>query len=166
MVFRKARAPLRPPALSNRRREWREVSVGRMRLFIRDASGHRTDDARLTSLIDGDILPTVSRRDRRRGAANIWTSGNRIFHADNPQLVLEAALLCAGEAMGSGFQPTLWGIMTRRAALERMATVLSELAVVEEQEESRTSVVKPEGSAGWKSSSIHCWSTSKTIASG
>jgi hypothetical protein len=57
-------------------------------------------------LVDDDILPTVSRRDLRRRLANVRTSGNRIFRTHNPQLILEAAISCAGEAMGSGVQPT------------------------------------------------------------
>lgn len=166
IVFRKARASLRPPVSSSRRRDWTEVSIGRMRLFIRDAGEGRSDETHLVALVDGDILPTVSRRDERRGAANVWTSGNRIFHTDNPQLVLEAALSCAGEALGSGFQPGLWGSMARREALERVATGLRELAAVEEQEEGRTSAVTTERSAAWRSSSTHCWDRSAAIISG
>jgi hypothetical protein len=166
VVFRKVRASLRPPVSSSRRRDWTEVGIGRMRLFIRDAAEGRADEAHLVSMVDGDILPTVSRRDRRRAAANVWTSGNRIFHTDNPQLVLEAAVSCAGEAMGTGFQPGLWGSMARRGALERTATALRELAALEEQEEGRTSMVTTEGSIAWRSSSTHCWNRSQAIASG
>src|SRR5262249_61566996 len=31
------------------------------------------------SLVPGDILPSVSRRDKRRRLTGVWTSGNRIF---------------------------------------------------------------------------------------
>lgn len=37
----------------------------------------------ITHLSKGDILPTVSTRDKRRDLANIWTSGNRIFNVNN-----------------------------------------------------------------------------------
>jgi dihydroorotase-like cyclic amidohydrolase len=33
----------------------------------------------LRSIVPGDILPSVSRRDPRRANADVWTSGNRIF---------------------------------------------------------------------------------------
>lgn len=166
IVFRKTRASLRPPASSGRCRDWIEVGIGRMRLFIRDAGESRSDGAHLASLVEGDILPTVSRRDRRRGAANIWTSSNRIFRADSPQLVLEAALSCVGEATGSGFQPCLWGNVYRRETVERLATELRELAAIEEHEEGLGSAIPSEGNASWMSNSTHCWKESAPIFSG
>jgi hypothetical protein len=36
-------------------------------------------DPRLTPIIQGDILPSISRRDSRRELADVWTHGNRIF---------------------------------------------------------------------------------------
>jgi hypothetical protein len=87
------------------------------------------------SLIDGDILPTVSRRDPRRRAAQAWTSGNRIFGTGNPQLLLEAAISCTGAATGSGVQPRLWGTIRERDAQERVAGELRALAAIEAQEE-------------------------------
>ncbi len=65
-----------------------------MRVFIRGCDDMLPDEVNLISLVKGDILPTVSRRDPRRRQADVWTSGNRIFQTDNPRLVLEAALSC------------------------------------------------------------------------
>ena len=48
-------------------------------------------DPRLVSLVDGDVLRSVSRRDPARVAARVWTAGNRIFGCDRPDLV--AAIL-------------------------------------------------------------------------
>ena len=45
----------------------------------------------ISHIVSGDILPSVSSRDIRRQKANIWTSGNRIFHTTNPSLFLEYA---------------------------------------------------------------------------
>lgn len=166
VVFRKARASTRPPASSARRRDWTEVGIGRMRLFIREAGEVHADEASLISLVDGDILPTVSRRDPRRRLANVWTSGNRIFRTDNPQLVLEAANSCAGEAMGSGVQPRLWGTIRERETLERVAAELRALAVIEAQEEGKTPAITTERSAAWRSSSTNYWSRSTATISG
>ncbi|WP_316226307.1 hypothetical protein [Bradyrhizobium sp. SZCCHNS3052] len=151
VVFRKAYASTRPPPVSSvGRREWREVGIGRMRLFIRRADETNSDEASLTSLVDGDILPTVSRRDPRRPLAKVWTSGNRIFHTDNPQLVLEAAISCAGEAIGSGVQPRLWGTIRERETLERIATELRALAAIEAQEEGNGPTNATERSVAWR----------------
>jgi len=166
VVFRKARAPIRPPlASSGRRRDWTEVGIGRMRLFIRGADEVRSEDASLISLVDDDILPTVSRRDLRRRLANVRTSGNRIFRTHNPQLILEAAISCAGEAMGSGVQPDLWGTIRERQTLERVAAELRALAAIEEQEEGKAPTLT-ERSVAWRLSSTNYWSRSTAIISG
>jgi hypothetical protein len=39
-------------------------------------------------LVEGDILPSVSRRDLRRSQARLWTSGNRVFGCAAPSLLL------------------------------------------------------------------------------
>lgn len=39
----------------------------------------------LATVIDGDVLPTVSRRHVARTRANVWTSGNGIFSTDHPR---------------------------------------------------------------------------------
>jgi hypothetical protein len=167
VVFQKSRASMRPsPTSSSRRRDWSEIGIGRMRLFIRGVGNTRSEQASLTSLVNGDILPTVSRRDRRRQAANVWTSGNRIFKTDNPQLVFEAATSCAGEAMGSGAQHGLWGTIREREALERVAAKLRGLAAIEEQEEGRTLALTTERSVAWKSSSTNYWTRSTATISG
>lgn len=137
-----------------------------MRLFIRARDHARSDDASLFSLIDGDILPTVSRRDLRRRAAQIWTSGNRIFGTDNPQLVLQAAISCSGEAPGSGVQPCLWGTIRERDMLERVAGELRSLAALEEQEELGVPEAALDRSGRWKSSSMSCGSGSAAMISG
>jgi hypothetical protein len=167
VAFRKERAPTRPPSptLANRR-AWTEVAIGRMRLFIRTQGKRRSSQNGLISLIEGHILPTVSRRDPRRRLADVWTSGNRIFRTGNPGLVLEAAILCSGEAISSGVQPHLWGTIREREAVERVATELRCLAALEACEEGNA----PAGVSGrgtpWMSSSTNYWSNSSAIISG
>ena len=53
-------------------------------------------DPRLKSLVPGDILPTVSRRDPRRQQVDVWTSGNRVFACDglNVLELIFQALAC------------------------------------------------------------------------
>jgi hypothetical protein len=167
IMFRKTATPTRPPPLSSAgRRAWTEITIGRMRLLIRRTGEVSSGEAGLSSLIDGDVLPTVSRRDPRRRHANIWTSGNRIFHADNPQLVLEAAISCAGEAIGSGIQPRLWGNIGEHEELERVAAELRALAVIEAQEEGNSPIVMTERGVSWRSDSTSYWKMSTATISG
>lgn len=165
VLFRKVGAPSLPAPNSQRGRLRTEVAVGRMRLFIR-TSGHAPGgDAELSTIVAGDVLPSVSRRDPRRPLANVWTSGNRVFRTDNPQLLLEAALSCAGEAIGPGIQPQLWGTLREREAMERVAAELRDLAALEAVEETGAPAVT-ERSAAWRLNSTMSWSGSTVIPSG
>ena len=113
---------------------WQEVSVGRMRVFIR-RGGPATGTRGLVPLVSGDILPTVSRSDPRREAAQVWTSGNRIFATDNVELVVEAAAAYHAEARGERLQGSLWDSTARRHAVDRVQKRLAELAALEASEE-------------------------------
>ncbi|SEM70737.1 hypothetical protein [Bradyrhizobium sp. OK095] len=166
-VFRKARESTRAPLVdTNRRRDWIEISIGRMRLFLKDVNRHDTGEIGLISLVDGDVLPTVSRRDRRRRKVQAWTSGNRIFCTDNPQLLLEAAVSCASMASGSSLQPTLWGSMRERDAVLRVAEELRGLAALEAREEHGDDGTALERSMNWRSNSTSYCDTSTAISSG
>ena len=62
------------------------MSAGLRSGFVQVAS--RTFvDPRLAPLVPGDILPTVSRRDDRREAADVWTAGNRIYRCDGSHIL-------------------------------------------------------------------------------
>jgi hypothetical protein len=66
------------------RRDWREFIFGSVRLRV-DCEAHCIgSDPRLRSIVDGDVLPSVSRRDSRRIRAHVWTTGNRVFACDAP----------------------------------------------------------------------------------
>jgi hypothetical protein len=58
---------------------WLEESLDGVRFKMRPSTNTSFADPSLQSVIEGDILPSVSRRDERRGRASVWTSGNRVF---------------------------------------------------------------------------------------
>jgi len=110
------------------------VQIGQMRLFVGTAT--RTGGRGLVSLIAGDVLPTVSRRDERRRAALIWTSGNRVFGSDDTELTVTAALQVAGAMHGAtSAQPQLYGNIAEQEELERVAGILRMIAAQEADEE-------------------------------
>jgi hypothetical protein len=137
-----------------------------MRLFVRIAANGGSGLTGLVPLVDNDVLPSVSRRHPGRRNAQVWTSGNRIFRIDNPQLLLEAALLHTGEAESSSLQPGLWGKLSHREALDRTAWQLAELAELEAAEERGSAWAVPERGAIWKSNSTSYWTSSPAIAFG
>ena len=135
LIFRKTRPASRPAPATSRRRDWVEVTVGRMRLFIKGVAADTGGPHGLIPIVAGDILASVSRRDPRRRMVSVWTSGNRIFRTDNPRLVLEAALSHNGAVKGAGAQPALWGSVREREALERVGELIGRLAEREADEE-------------------------------
>jgi hypothetical protein len=50
-----------------------------VRVRIRQPNLSGFADPSLVSVVPGDVLQSVSRRDSRRRLADVWTSGNRIF---------------------------------------------------------------------------------------
>lgn len=68
-----------PPSAGDHSTSWVEERLGRVRVRLREPTVVSFDDPTLHSVLEGDILPSVSRRDPRRKQADVWTSGNRIF---------------------------------------------------------------------------------------
>ena len=83
-----------PPSILSDGLDWDEEVFRGVR--IRVNNGSRESDFLnpcLVSVIQGDILPSVSRRDERRYLARVWTSGNRIFACEGTttfRCILEA----------------------------------------------------------------------------
>lgn len=66
---------------------WASAVVGRLSLRTKPiTSSKEACDPRLIRLIEDDVLPSVSQRDPRRGAAVVWTGGNRIFGCVSPDI--------------------------------------------------------------------------------
>jgi hypothetical protein len=70
---------------------WPEVAIGRVRIRVRPRAdehhGYLASPA-LRSIVPGDVLDSVSRRDPRRDAVDVWTSGNRVFACASPRTLL------------------------------------------------------------------------------
>lgn len=165
VVFHKARIESRDaPLTSGRRRDWIELTIGRMRLFIKRGDARTDAFAGLVHIVEGDVLPSVSRCDLRRRRALVWTSGNRIFSTDNPAVVLEAATSYSGAEIGSGAQPGLWGNL--RGAVEQVGQQLVALAALEAEEERGSLDIAPERRAVWTSDSMSSYGRSMATVSG
>jgi hypothetical protein len=65
-----------------RRSEWWEETLQGVRIRIRPQATLNAD-IHLKSLMAGDILSSVSRRENVRNSVEVWTSGNRIFACKN-----------------------------------------------------------------------------------
>ena len=90
-LFRKVRTDMHErPKLEAKRPEWIEREIGsvRIRVKVEKSDGQRSE-LKISHLIKGDILPTVSTRDKRRESANVWTSGNRIFRVNETEKFIQ-----------------------------------------------------------------------------
>jgi hypothetical protein len=82
--------PVRLPAPEQ---AWTEVQFGPVRIKLRQSQS-ASDDADLASIVDGDRLPTVSRRDRARPRIGLWTSGNRVYGVSDPDPIAVVITCC------------------------------------------------------------------------
>ena len=79
-IFRRSGKSTVPrPIIMSQDGEWDEEILFGIRVRIRRQSLSGFEDPSLISVVEGDILSSVSRRDQRRMFADVWTLGNRIF---------------------------------------------------------------------------------------
>ncbi len=62
-----------------REEHWGEYSIERVRIKVRGNLDVAFRDPTLRSIVENDILPSVSRRHPDREKVDVWTSGNRVF---------------------------------------------------------------------------------------
>jgi hypothetical protein len=82
LFSRETRVDVDRPAYSSSLQSWVEECVDGMRWRIRRAESRAFADPKLISIVSGDVLPSVSKRDVRRVHADVWTSGNRVFRSE------------------------------------------------------------------------------------
>jgi hypothetical protein len=80
-----AAAPHEAMEMSLPLNDWREVALGSSRIRIDIGRDGEAGDFVARSIVDGDVLDTVSSRDIRRSRANLWTTSNRIFEVSHPR---------------------------------------------------------------------------------
>lgn len=112
---------------------WREAVIGRMRLYISLKSSQSS--GALHSIIPNDILPSVSRNHPLRHKANVWTSGNRMFHCDNTDLLFHAATLTNTDLNTSPFKDTYKIFPEKFDELLKLRYRLNQLSIREAKEE-------------------------------
>ena len=112
---------------------WREAVIGRMRLYIAQASN--TGEASLQSIVQNDILPSVSRKHPLRSKANVWTSGNRMFYSDNTDLLFLAATITSTDINTFPFKDTYKLFPEKFDELLRVRYKLHQLSIREAREE-------------------------------
>lgn len=143
-------SPRLVPALSGD--FWEEVTVGCTRIKLRRQNETEFQDPALLSLVPGDILPSVSRRDPRRKQVDVWTSGNRVFACHSVSIVRQILLAIAA---GEGVVPRVGRFLGRKLSdsegekVCRAADQASELIRLERiDEETGKSLQKRPASTG------------------
>ncbi len=68
--------------------EWDQEAIGVVRFKCKRHAGRGFRDPTLLPVIDGGILPSVSRRDPVRASVDVWTCGNRVFKCIGPRVFL------------------------------------------------------------------------------
>lgn len=78
------------PKLKEKVTKWTEIEIENVRIRVRISDSKNNDALKISSLVKGNILPSVSTRDTRRKVANVWTSGNRIFKVNNTERLIQS----------------------------------------------------------------------------
>jgi hypothetical protein len=81
-VFRRTEGKCGQRPIMDSELAWMERSLGLTRFKLQQTTSTGFASPVLHTLVPGDVLPSVSRRDPRRKDATVWTSGNRIFGCD------------------------------------------------------------------------------------
>lgn len=67
---------------------WMGAWVGGIEIRVRRVAQKDFADPRLDPLVDGNILPSVSRRDPVGKTADVWTTGNRVYRCEGKGTLL------------------------------------------------------------------------------
>jgi hypothetical protein len=144
-VFRRTDGACGPRPAMDAEPFWMERSFGLTRFKLQETLSTGFESPVLRSLVPGDILPTVSRRDPRRKDATVWTSGNRIFGCDGTNTL--ATII---DGMRAGEAPEITVGMQQGRALTTTERILVATAVQQVR-----NVVKWEGAESRDSHAIN-----------
>lgn len=100
--------------------KWRQESVGGIRWRLRQMEKRATSFPTLFEVVPGNVLDSVSRRDIRRMAADVWTSGNRVFRCSDTSTL---ALILQGLKTGTSSVTFLEGAIERKLTAAEKDTV-------------------------------------------
>jgi hypothetical protein len=123
-VFRRTAGECGPRPMLDSEPVWTERSLGLTRFKMQETASTGFASPVLRSIVPGDVLPSVSRRDPRRKDANVWTSGNRIFGCDGT-----ATLATIIDGMNAGEAPEITVGMQQGRALTSSEAILVAIAV-------------------------------------
>jgi putative N6-adenine methyltransferase len=119
------------------RDSWKEVRFGSVRICIRPQRYAGWNDPRPCQIVAGDVLPSVSRRDKRLSSVAAWTSGNRVFACEGTFALWKIAeSLKARDCPAASLASEIGRKLEQRQAreVEEAAKKLTEVIEVEEQE--------------------------------
>ena len=123
-VFRRKDCECGPRPVLDNEPAWTERSLGMTRFKLQETASTGFASPVLRSLVPGDVLPSVSRRDPRRKDATVWTSGNRIYGCDDT-----CTLATIIDAMNAGEAPEITVGMQQGRALTSGERILVATAV-------------------------------------
>jgi hypothetical protein len=84
------------PIAPQQNEDWQEVLLLGVRIRVRNVVASEFENPSLISVVPGDVLTSVSRRDQRRSLADVWTSGNRIFACRGQSILWQILQAIAG----------------------------------------------------------------------
>lgn len=92
---------------------WQDVSIGDVRIRVKIKDGAEPADPVLRTVVGGDVLPSISRRDPHRDRVDVWTSGNRVFCCVGTSVLIHVVEAFAlGAEVGSAVERAVCQVLT------------------------------------------------------
>ena len=91
MILRKDRDITTPPPAARTASTWIDLQFGPVHLKVRSVADAAGD---MATIVPGDLLSTVSRRDPVRNRVGLWTSGNRVYGLINATSIAQLVHAC------------------------------------------------------------------------
>lgn len=112
-----------------KKEKWFEIILNSIEIRVKEKDFLEFKDPTPIPLVDGEILPSVSRRDSRRNLVDVWTSGNRVYLCQGTNI-----LVCILKAIQEKKSPveTVSLMLKRKLNIQEIKQVLTTTKKIEE----------------------------------
>lgn len=87
-ILTKTKSITIPKPIFEKKEKWSEIILDSIVIRVKEKFFSEFKDPTLISLVDGEIFPSVSRRNSKRDLIDVWTSGNRVYLCEGTNILV------------------------------------------------------------------------------
>lgn len=128
-IFTKTKQISTSRPIFEKKEKWFEIILDSIEIRVKENNFSKFKDPTPIPLVDGDILPSVSRRDSRRNLVDVWTTGNRVYLCQGTNI-----LICILKAIQEKKSPVemVSMMLKRKLNIQEIKQVLTTTKKIEE----------------------------------